>query len=647
MSKMVQSSVIAGGVGLLVLIALFNSAQLHNLESQLVDTQKRLSSLEQRISAGVPVVGGGGGGGGSGASSALPGCQDSADNLLRCPTRPRVKAQTVVPGQTLRMQIGSDPRGLNPYVANGADVAEYNLYIGDQLAERAFENPDIFEPGLATKITTTDNLTYRVHLREGVWWHLPVVDWSSGRYEWLKGPGPEGRRPFTADDVAFTLEVIKNPQTSGRVSSIRNYFEKLESWKVIDPYTIEVRFSEVLATNVPALFETVPLPRFLYQYDADGNRFDESTWGLKFNEHWYNQKGIGTGPYQFVTWEQGVKIELQKNPYYWGEPASFERIQMQIVSDQQAWVRKLKTGELDFTQIQPEQFKTEIKDVQAKGGSVYLGDPRIQYTTHPTLGYFYLGWNLDRPVFADKRVRQALTMALDRQGIVDNIFHGNGKITSGPFGSQQPCYDQSIQPWPYDLARARALLEEAGWTDSNGDGVRDKLIDGKRVDFRFTLMIYGSSNEWETLASIYREALLSIGVQMTPTAVEWSTMLKRMDERDFDVYSGAWVLGWDTDLMQIWHSQEADRAQSSNRIGFRNKEADRIAETLRRTLDPQERVRICHEFHALVHEEQPYTFIYERTRPVLYWNWMNELEFAKTYPERDLRHFSFRAEPGR
>lgn len=645
MSKMVQSSVIAGGVGLLVLIALFNSAQLHNVESQLVDTQARLTSLEQRFAAGPPVATTGCGGG---TTTTMTGdCVDSADNLLRCPTEPRVKPGTAIGGQTLRMQIGQDPRGMNPYVANGADVAEYNLYIGDQLGERRFTDPDVFEPGLVTKVTTTDQKTYRLTLRQGVWWHLPTVDWASGQFDWLKGAGPEGRHAFTADDLAFTLEVLKNPQTSGRVSSLRNYFEALEGWTVIDDRTVEVRFNEVLATNLPVLLEMTPLPRWLFQYDQDGTRFDEATWGLKFNEHWYNQKGIGTGPYQFKVWEQGVKIELVKNPMYWGEPASFDEVLMQVVSDQQAWVRKLKTGELDFTQIQPEQYKTEVKDVRARGETVLLGDPRIQYANHSTLGYFYLGWNMDRPLFSDKRVRRALTMAMDREGIIANVFHGNGEIVSGPFATSQPCYDSSIKPWPYDLAAARTLLEEAGWTDSDGDGVRDKVINGQKVDFRFTLMIYGSSTEWETVASVYREALLSIGVQMTPSAVEWSTMLKKMDEREFDVYSGAWVLGWDSDLMQIWHSSEADRNPSSNRVGFRNKDADRIAETLRRTLDKEERTKLCHEFHALVHEEQPYTFIYQRSRPVLYWDWMNPLEFAKTYPERDIRHFSFRAEPGR
>ena len=124
-------------------------------------------------------------------------------------------------------------------------------------------------------------------------------------------------------------------------------------------------------------------------------------------------------------------------------------------------------------------------------------------------------------------------------------------------------------------------------------------------------------------------------------------MLKKMDEREFDVYSGAWVPGWDTDLMQLWHSTEADKPQSSNRIGFRNEEADKIAEELRRTFDEDRRTELCHDFHALVHDEQPYTFFYARERPVLYWDHLNEPQFSLNWPYQDKRYWSFQSEPER
>ena len=343
------------------------------------------------------------------------------------------------------------------------------------------------------------------------------------------------------------------------------------------------------------------------------------------------------GPYQFSAWDPGVRIEMERNERYWGEPASFEGIQIFITKDQNAWPRKLKTGEFDFTHLQPEQYRTEIME---KKGPVF-GKQDLRKTEHPELGYFYVGWNHDSPYFNDKKVRQAMTMALNRRDVIDNVFVGLGVPTSGPFPTDNPCYDKSIEPWPFDLKLAAAKLEEAGWKDTDGDGIRDKEIDGEKVAFEFSMMVYGSSSEYQTLANIFREDLLQIGVKLNPRALEWSTMLKKMDERDFDAYTGGWALGWETDLMQIWHSKEADKAKSSNRIGFRNKEADRIAETLRTKFKEEERVKLCHEFHNLVHEEQPYSFIYQRRRSVVFWEHLNELVFSKIYPQRDLRHFSF------
>ncbi|MFN7142859.1 MAG: ABC transporter substrate-binding protein, partial [Myxococcota bacterium] len=226
-------------------------------------------------------------------------------------------------------------------------------------------------------------------------------------------------------------------------------------------------------------------------------------------------------------------------------------------------------------------------------------------------------------------------------GLVDGVFGGLGNVTSGPFDQANPCYDQDIAPWPYDLDAAARLLDEAGWKDTDGDGLRDKLIDGKKVPFSFTMVIYGGSSEYENLARVYGEALQRIGIKMTPQPLEWAAQLKKTGERDFDAYTGAWVPGWETDLFQIWHSSEADKPQSSNYVSFKNPEGDRIAEALRREFDTDKRIELCHQFHALVHDEQPYTFFYQRKMPMLYWDHMNDPVFSKLNPQRDARILSF------
>ena len=169
------------------------------------------------------------------------------------------------------------------------------------------------------------------------------------------------------------------------------------------------------------------------------------------------------------------------------------------------------------------------------------------------------------------------------------------------------------QPWPYDLDRAAELLDEAGWVDGNGDGIREKVIDGQTVRFEFGMVTYGYRPEFIAAMEIYRNDLRRIGVVMNIEPVEWSVMIQRMNEKDFDAYTGGWVLSWDTDLYQIWHSSQADIPRGSNRVGFRNEEADRIIEESRRTFTTEGRQALFHRFHEILHEEQPYTLLVRRT----------------------------------
>src|SRR5690606_30667210 len=152
----------------------------------------------------------------------------------------------------------------------------------------------------------------------------------------------------------------------------------------------------------------------------------------------------------------------------------------------------------------------------------------------------------EKPLFRDKRVRAAMTHAFNRQQVIDKVFQGLGEIVSGDAAPDSPRNDPTIRPLPFDLARARALLAEAGWKDSDGDGLVDQVIDGKRIPFEFTLMLYAGSPEWSALANIYKEDLLKIGIKLTVASVEWSVMQKRTDEKSFDAFTGGWSVGYDS-----------------------------------------------------------------------------------------------------
>ncbi|MEL6548429.1 MAG: ABC transporter substrate-binding protein, partial [Myxococcota bacterium] len=315
----------------------------------------------------------------------------------------------------------------------------------NQLCQRDPSDPGKMTPDLAVKITSPDDgYTYEVTLREGVMWHAPSVDLSDDRYAWLRG-----EHELTSDDYIFVFDMMANPQVSGRISAVRNYFD-LESYEALGRYRFRIKFKNREFTSFPNLCTLHPSPRWLMMYDEDGKRFDDSNWGLKVSEHWYNNKGIGTSAYRFVEWEPGSHIRFERNPDYFGEPAAFDRITVKVIKDQNAWTRLLKTKELDLTRIQPEQYRTEILENEGP----ILGRRGIAQTKREELGYFFVAWNMDTPLFESKEVRQAMTLALDREGIVKNVFYDLGDVTHGPFGQQNPCYDHDIQGWPYDLELA-------------------------------------------------------------------------------------------------------------------------------------------------------------------------------------------------
>ena len=166
-----------------------------------------------------------------------------------------------------------------------------------------------------------------------------------------------------------------------------------------------------------------------------------------------------------------------------------------------------------------------------------------------------------------------------------------------------PCHNAALQPWPFDPSGAQALLDEVGWKDSNSDGVRDK--DGQALSFE--IMLTPSNALAERIATIYQEELRRAGIEMSIRQLEWASMLERVDKRQFDATMMGWSMPPDPDPYQVWHSSQAENG--SNYIGFVNEEADRIIEEARVCFDGDKRAELYRRFHAIVHEEQPYTFM--------------------------------------
>ncbi len=227
---------------------------------------------------------------------------------------------------------------------------------------------------------------------------------------------------------------------------------------------------------------------------------------------------------------------------------------------------------------------------------------------HPGVGYAWIGWNQDRPFFKERKVRLAMTHIIDREKIIQYIIKNpKAIIPTGDAYVHGPQYDSSIKPWPCDPSKAKTLLDEAGWIDTNKNGIRDK--DG--VEFIFKYSIVSNSGLQEQVAKLVKDAAAKVGIEVVIDPYEWSVFIERVHNRQFDAVSMAWSGGLAGDPYQVWHSSQIGN-RGSNYVGFNVPEADRIIEKARITINDDERNKLYHQFHRILHEEQPYTFIYTK-----------------------------------
>lgn len=537
-------------------------------------------------------------------------------------------------GGILNRWMPSDPKSFNTIVSNDGTL---NAYVGtyvnsEAFATRSYSNPDIWVKGLAERIEITDDFKeYTIYLKKGVKWHRPVVDWQSGRYDWLKGD-----HELTAKDVKFTVDLIKNPQVE--CPHLRNYYEDLDYVKIIDDYTVVFRWKKKTYNSLSFTVGFSPIPEFIYGYDEDGKPFEKSVFGLRFNNHWYNMKPIGCGPYEFVSYVQGASLKLKRFEQYYGEKPAINEINYQIFPDQKQNLLKIKSKDLDFGVLYPTDYREEI----LKGDpSSPFKNGNILNNTYDEMVYTYWGWNMENSIFKDRKVRWAMSHALRLDYMLETIFLNLGQRITGPNYIKSPGYNKDLPLVTFDLDKAAKLLDEAGWRDTDNDGIRDRIHDGKKQNFEFTMLTTSGSPEWSAAQNIYKEDLMKIGVKMNISEVDWAVMQKRIEDKDFDAMGGAWGTPWESDPYQIWHSSQASIPKSSNHISYRNPEVDEVIEELRETFDPEKRAVLYRKFHKLIYDDQPYTFIFTRKRCAVWWNNLHRVTFNIIRPHDDSRPWYF------
>jgi len=395
--------------------------------------------------------------------------------------------------------------------------------------------------------------------------------------------------PITTDDVIFTFETITNPGVDS--ASYANYFRDVERYEKINDREIKFYMKKVYFLSLGFLGGLPIHPRHIYDFNDPE----------EFNKRRTNP--IGSGPYVFEQWDVGRQVVLKRNKNYWGRKPKIEKIVYRFITNDIAALQALQTGDIDYLRPPPDQFVEKINDAE-----FIKKFHCLSYWNAANTGYFWIGWNQARPFFADKKVRLAMTHLIDREAIRKFILRNpEAEIPTGPFYIYGPQNNPNIKPWPYDIEKAKELLDEAGWVDTDGDGIRDK----NGVPFRFKYMIVSALHLHEQIVKLVKDSAAKVGIEVIPEPYEGSIFSQRITNREFDAVNMAWGGNVESDPYQIWHSSQIEN-RGSNYVGFNNSEADAIIEEARRTLDDDKRNALYHKFHRIIHEEQPYTFIYTR-----------------------------------
>lgn len=637
------SLVLSGGVLALLIVSV---VQLNALEKRASTQERQLRALGESTEKLVGELGRLKAGG-SAQSTATSAGDCDIDEVLHPNVENFLKPRGIewppegagMNGVLKRGWPSGDPKGFNWMVENAAELNELVANYADlQIAFRnKWTNPVEWYGGAACRVEITDDYkTYTIYLRKGLKWHKPSgIDLQDPRYAWLNK-----EHELTSEDFVFSAKVLVNPQVEN--GFMKSYFQELDKVEAVDKHTFVVRWKKKTYQSLDQTMSGLkPLPEFLYGYTENGQPIPPETLGLRFNQHWYNNKGyVGVGPYRMTEYKPGVHMKFVRNDDFPGDKPAIKELVYPIYTDSTLSVLKLKSGELNFASLRPGQYREEVLDWQNKPKASWpKNNPflngQIECAAIFSPSFRYIGWNMDKPLFKDRRVRAAMTHAFNRQQIIDKVFQGLGEIVSGDAAPGSPNNDPTIRPLPFDLARSRALLAEAGWKDSDGDGLVDRVIDGKRTPLEFSLLIYAGSPEWSALANIFKEDLLKVGVKLTVASVEWSVMQKRMDEKSFDAFTSGWLMDYESDPYQIWHSSQADEPKGSNRVGFRNKEADQIIEKLRETFAPEERQTLLRRLHRILHEEQPYAFFMYQKGVYCWRSEVKNVVFAKDRPITD------------
>ncbi|MCX7965221.1 MAG: peptide-binding protein [Syntrophorhabdaceae bacterium] len=462
-------------------------------------------------------------------------------------------------GDTIITASIGEPSNLIPILATDSPSHEVASFIYNGLVKYD-KNLNIVGSLARSWEISKDNLTITFHLRRDVKWH-------------------DGT-PFTAHDVMFTYKLIVDPKTP---TAYAGDFILVKEAKVLDDYTFRVTYGKPFAPSLIS-WSTAILPKHLLE-------------GKDITHTPLSRRPIGTGPYKFYEWIPGERIVLTVNKDYFEGRPYIDRYIMRVIPDSATMFLELKRYGIDMMGLTP---------LQAVRQTDYPAFKReFNKFRYLSFGYVYLGYNLKHPFFKDKRVRQAITHAINKKEIIEGILLGQGVEADGPYKPDMWAYNANVKKYPYDKEKARSLLYEAGFKIG-----KDNILYKNGSPFEFTILVNQGNDVRIKCAELIQKRLSEIGIRVKIRVIEWASFINEfIDKRNFEAVILGWSIPHDPDIFDIWHSSKQGKKEL-NFISFENKEVDELLVKARHTLNRDERKKYYYRIQEILAEEQPYTFLF-------------------------------------
>jgi peptide/nickel transport system substrate-binding protein/microcin C transport system substrate-binding protein len=483
-------------------------------------------------------------------------------------------------GGVMNFHLESEPESLHPIMGSDLYVQYFNSFVHDSLCAHDLNTWE-FVPRIAEKWEVSkDGLQFTFTLRPDAYFH--------------NGDN------VTAEDVKFSLEHIREPKLQA-LDQVP-YYEGITKVEVLEKYKIRFTAKEKYFKNLSVVCGLTIIPKSVYG-DVDKS--------VKLQK-----EAVGAGPYKFEKLQKGQMIVLKKFDKWYGDKLpiykgyyNFDTIYMKFTKETPVATEKLKKGDLDYMELTRSDDYLTItgKPFKAKyDGGKFWG--KAVKNLMPK-SYGYIGFNFLDPILKDLNVRTAIAHLFNREEMNKKFYENLNNLANGPVPVNSP-QAAVVKPIEFNPGKARELLAKSGWTDSDKDGVLDKMIDGKKVDLRLSY-IY-ARKESEKQWTIFKEDAKKAGVDIDLKYLEWNSFLKTIDDNKMQLWAMAWGGGdVEMDPKQIWHSSSSKKG-GSNRGSYSNPEVDKLIDEGRAELDAKKRTAIFKKAYTLIAKDVPYVFLFNQ-----------------------------------